>query len=141
MKEIEKELGKIRNLYRREKRLLERLNEFRLGLLPSGIRYDRDKVMTSPEDQMLIAFANIDYVELELMDIQREIMLTRKELSVILYRLPVKERTVLMQYYILCRPIQSIADQLNVTRRHVFRLKNNGIYMLREIEVKKNDKA
>lgn len=40
-----------------------RIKELQLSLLPSGIRYDTDKVQTSPSDQMLEIAAKVDDLE------------------------------------------------------------------------------
>lgn len=40
-----------------------RIKELQLSLLPSGIRYDTDKVQTSPTDQMLRVAAEVDALE------------------------------------------------------------------------------
>lgn len=40
-----------------------RIQELQLSLLPSGIRYDTDKVQTSPSDKMLEVTAKVDALE------------------------------------------------------------------------------
>lgn len=40
-----------------------RIKELQMSLLPSGIRYDTDKVQTSPTDQMLRVAAEVDALE------------------------------------------------------------------------------
>ena len=40
-----------------------RIKELQLSLLPRGIRYDGDKVQTSPSDQMLEVAAKVDALE------------------------------------------------------------------------------
>ena len=40
-----------------------RIKELQLSLLPRGIRYDRDKVQTSPSDQMLEVASKVDALE------------------------------------------------------------------------------
>ena len=130
MREIEKTLGKVRNLYRKEKRLQERASELRLGLLPCGITYDRDKVMTSPADQMSEVMAQIDIVERELMEVGEELTRTQAYIGRITWNLPPKERYVLRQFYLNGHSAQDISEAMQITRRHVFRLKNNGISML-----------
>lgn len=130
MREIEKTLGKVRNLYRKEKRLMERIGELRLTLLPCGIRYDRDKVQTSPGDMTVDTMARIDEAERELMEVGRELVETQTHIGKITNILPPKERFVLRQYYLNGYSTQRISEQMHITQRHVFRLKNNGISML-----------
>lgn len=40
-----------------------RIKELELSLLPRGIRYDRDKIQTSPSDQMIEVASKIDELE------------------------------------------------------------------------------
>lgn len=130
MKEIEKTLGKVRNLYRKEKRLLEHIEELRLTLLPCGIRYDRDKVMTSPSDSTTETMAQIDEAERELMKVGKDLVDCQTYIGKLTMILPPKERYVLRQFYLNGHSAQFISEQMHITRRHVFRLKNNGINML-----------
>ena len=130
MREIEKTLGRGRHLYRKEKRLLEKVEALRLSLFPCGIRYDRDKVQNSPSDQMVETMAKIDDVERELMEVGEELTMWQTDIGKMTLILPPKERYVLRQFYLSGRTAQDISDAMNITRRHVFRLKNNGISML-----------
>ena len=57
---IKDELFKIRNEQREIIELKERIDTEYNSLLPSGIRYDTDKVQTSPEDHMTKTMAEID---------------------------------------------------------------------------------
>ena len=130
MREIEKTLGRGRHLYRREKRLLEKVEALRLSLLPCGIRYDRDKVQNSPSDQMIETMTKIDDVERELMEVGEELTTWQADIGKMTLILPPKERYVLRQFYLSGRTAQDISEAMQITRRHVFRLKNNGISML-----------
>ena len=130
MREIERELGKGRHLYRKEKRLLERVEALRLSLLPCGIRYDRDKVQNSPSDQMTETMAKIDDVERELLEVGEELTHWQAYFGKMTLILPPKERYGLRQFYLSGKTAQDISDAMRITRRHVFRLKNNGISML-----------
>ena len=130
MREIEKTLGRGRHLYRKEKRLLEKVEALRLSLLPCGIRYDRDKVQNSPSDQMIETMAKIDDVERELMEVGEELTTWQTDIGKMTLILPPKERYVLRQFYLSGRTAQDISEAMKITRRHVFRLKNNGISML-----------
>ena len=130
MREIEKALGRGRHLYRQEKRLIERVEALRLSLLPCGIRYDRDKVQNTPSDQMTEVMAKIDEAERELMKVGEELTTWQIYFGKLTFTLPPKERYVLRQFYLSGRTAQDISEAMQITRRHVFRLKNNGISML-----------
>ena len=130
MREIEKTLGKGRHLYRKEKRLLEKVEELRYSLLPCGIRYDHDKVQKSPTDQMIEIMTKIDATERELLEVGEELTAWQANIGKMTLILPPKERYVLRQFYLSGRTAQDISEAMQITRRHVFRLKNNGISML-----------
>lgn len=54
---------RIRNERADVETLKIRIEELRLSLLPSGIRYDSDKVQTSPSDKMIEVAAKVDALE------------------------------------------------------------------------------
>ena len=137
-KEINIAFGSIRSFKRTEKKIHERIDELRAGLYPSGIRYDRDKVQTSPLDQMLEAFSQIDVLERNLKQLQYEIYTQTEKIRDIIVRLPYKERFVLEAYYIACLSIRDISRLMEITERQVLRLKKNAISMICEAEESKN---
>lgn len=137
-KEINIAFGSIRSFKRTEKKIHERIDELRAGLYPSGIRYDRDKVQTSPLDQMLEAFSQIDVLERNLKQLQYEIYTQTEKIRDIIVRLPYKERFVLEAYYVACLSIRDISRLMEITERHVLRLKKNAISMICEAEESKN---
>ena len=125
-------LGQIRGLHRKEQKLQLRINELEFGLLPSGIRYDLDKVQTSPRDRMSETFADMDELLAELLDIQLLIIDAKSEIYNSVYWLPNKERYVIIRYFVDMWDIRAIADDMGITERHVLRLKKNGVSMLAE---------
>ena len=54
---------RIRNERSDVETLQLRIKELQLSLLPSGIRYDTDKVQTSPSDKMIEVAAKVDALE------------------------------------------------------------------------------
>ena len=54
---------RIRNERSDVETLQLRIKELQLSLLPSGIRYDTDKVQTSPTDKMIEVAAKVDALE------------------------------------------------------------------------------
>lgn len=131
-------LGSIRSFKRTEKKVRLRIEELRAGLYPSGIRYDKDKVQTSPLDQMLETLSMIDVLERNLKCLQEEIYTQTEIIRTYIQRLPYKERFVIEAYYITCFSIRDISKLMEITERHVLRLKQNGISMLCEAEDSKN---
>lgn len=127
-------LGRVRNLIRKEQKLRQHIEELRLSLLPSGIRYDKDKVQTSPLDQMLEALSEIDHYERKRLNVVKVLIDTRSIIARKLIILPQKEYYVLSQYYLGLKTMNDISEDLGVTERHAFRIKNNGISMLCKLE-------
>ena len=127
-------LGRVRNLIRKEQKLRRHIEELRYSLLPSGIRYDKDKVQTSPLDQMLETLSEIDHYERKRLKVVKALIDTRSIIARKLIILPQKEYYVLSQYYLGLKTMNEISEDLGVTERHAFRIKNNGISMLCKLE-------
>ena len=60
---MQKFFKRIRNERSDVETLHLRIKELQLSLLPSGIRYDTDKVQTSPSDKMIEVAAKVDALE------------------------------------------------------------------------------
>lgn len=60
---MQKLFKRIRNERSDVETLQMRIKELQLSLLPSGIRYDTDKVQTSPSDKMIEVAAKVDALE------------------------------------------------------------------------------
>lgn len=127
-------LGQIRGITRRIEKVDERLSEMRYSLLPSAIRYDKDRVQSSPKDALLETMAKIDDLERRravLVDVKDRLIAADMEQ---ILKIPMsKERTFLLRYYIHCQSINEVADALNITTRHCFRIKANAVSMFVEV--------
>ena len=126
-------LGTVRSLRKKEKRLREQIEDLRYSLLPSGITYDKEKVQTSPENLTLNTFARLDEIEGELRQIVVKLYSARVAITNKALILPPKERQVILRYYVDCWTIARVSDELKITDRHVFRLRENAVSMLCEI--------
>lgn len=127
-------LGRVRNLTRKELKLRRHIEELRYSLLPSGIRYDKDKIQTSPMDQMLEALSEIDHYERERLKVVKTLIDIRSIIARKLIILPQKEYFVLNEYYLRLRSIKNIADDMECSVQYVYRLRNNGLSMLCKLE-------
>ena len=123
-------LGRVRSLRKRKKAIRMKAEELRLSLLPSGITYDRDRVQTSPKETVLETMAKIDELDREYQSISADMMKLKQEMNEWFFVLPERERQVLRLYYIDCKGVKYISDTMNITERHVFRLRKNGVSML-----------
>ena len=103
-------LGRVRNLTRKELKLRRHIEELRYSLLPSGIRYDKDKVQTSPIDQMLEVLSEIDRYERERLKVVKALIDIRSIIARKIIVLPEKEYYVLSQYYLHLRTIKEVSE-------------------------------
>ena len=127
-------LGRVRNLSRKEQKLRLQIQELRFSLLPSGIRYDKDRVQTSPLDQMLEVLSDIDKIERQRLKVLKVLIDYRALIARKIIILPVKEYYVINQYFLQYKSMREISAELGITERHVYRLKNNAVSMLCKLE-------
>ena len=91
-------------------------------LLPSGIRYDKDKVMSSPEDQLSKICAEIHEIEVKMADIAYKKAQRIVEVEKVINKLSEEEyKTVLTLCYIDHMPISDIADKLGYSSDWVYK--------------------
>lgn len=107
-------------------------NALRLSLLPSGLRYDSDKVQTSPSDQLLSGYVRIsDKLERLEADI-RQLMIERAEavaaIDAALERLEDKrESLAIMAYYVKREKVKDIARRMSYSEDMIYLLIRRGI--------------
>ena len=127
-------LGQVRGFDNKIKRLERTIESLRYNLTPGAIRYDKDRVDTSPQDQMTELFAKIDQYERELkIEYAKRAEVVLKVDDALNRMDDTKERIVLKEYYIGKINLRDIADGLGITVRHCIRLKNNGVSMFAEV--------
>ena len=127
-------LGQVRGFDNKIKRLERTIESLRYNLTPGAIRYDKDRVDTSPQDQMTELFAKIDQYERELqVEYAKRAEVVLKVDDALNRMSDTKERIVLKEYYIGKINLRDIADGLGITVRHCIRLKNNGVSMFAEV--------
>lgn len=127
-------LGQVRGFDNKIKRLERTIESLRYNLTPGAIRYDKDRVDTSPQDQMTELFAKIDQYERELqVEYAKRAEVVLKVDDALNRMNDTKERIVLKEYYIGKINLRDIADGLGITVRHCIRLKNNGVSMFAEV--------
>lgn len=97
-------------------------------LLPKGIRYDVDRVISSPSDQM-------SEIEAKVVDLERKILRLKHEKQTVMvtitksiYKLSSdNEKTVLLSYYIGRKTVEQIAEEMETSVRNVYYLKRKAI--------------
>lgn len=126
-------LDQIRAMERQIRRKQLQRDELQSCLLPRAIRYDQDKVQTSPEDAMAETAAAV-------LDLDREIeQLRRKKAGMIRDIVRTietldddREKLVLTAYYISRMPIRRIAYEIHYSTTQTYRLYRSGLLHLAE---------
>ena len=126
-------LQRPRKLQMEIKKLMLKRDALRDCLLPAGIRYDLDKVDSSPSDRM-------STLEAEIMDITKEIgQLTEqrlrliKEIGIDVAKLNNDtEQIVLLGYYIGGHSMKTISEIIHYTVRGANKVKQRAVHHLAE---------
>lgn len=128
-------LNSARVLHWRWLRLKAKRDELETCLLPAAIRYDKDKVQTSPDDQMSKVVAEINALETEMAEVQllKTQQIEKIELAVNSLESD-EERTALTMRYINRRPVAEIADDMGYSEPTIYRfMRQGGTNLLRLI--------
>lgn len=127
-------LNSIRAIDKKIERLQSKKQQLEWSLLPAGIRYDKDRVQTTPEDSMLAICTDIAEVDTEI----TMLMMKRAEQVKTVYDTIEKmqdmdEQTVIIQRYIMRTPIKDIAKTACYSVEWVQKKRKDGVDHLTEI--------
>lgn len=111
------------------------LAEIKSSLLPGAITYDKDRVMTSPEDRLPEVFARIDERERVIKELRSRKVEVIEEIDGALRKMAGDTEDdrarmqvdILYQFYIGRRSVYDIAQSVGVSTRHCFRLKKQAV--------------
>lgn len=108
--------------------------ELRACLLPGAIRYDRDKVQTTPKDTMADVLARVDELEHEIEDLKREKATLIIQISDAIEQLTDEnEKTVLTEFYIARVSMKKVAALINYSPRRAYYFRKQGVIHLGEV--------
>ena len=125
----------------RIKQIESRIRALEFSLLPSGIRYDQDKVQTSPEDQTSKVVTQIDRLERQADEMRQKIPQQVDAIREACVKLESEEeRTVIMMYYIGGFHMDEIAEAINYSLKSAYRIRKSALEHLAPI-VKGNFKV
>lgn len=120
-------LNSARVLHWQWLRLKAKHDELESCLLPAAIRYDKDKVQTSPDDPMSKVVAEINELELEMNRIQlrksQQIVKIDKAINSLASD---EERTALAMRYINRIPVTDIADAMGYSIKRIYQFMDRG---------------
>lgn len=124
----------VRRIELRIRRITLQIEELESCLLPQGIRYDKDKVQTSPEDTLSKVAAKILELEKLRTQLTRERALLLLEIQDALDQLESEqERIVLEAYYLSRMTMRDIAEMINYSIRSVYTFRKRGLEKLANI--------
>lgn len=123
LKRIEMELTSIR----------VDIEELETHLLPSAIRYDKDAVQVSPDDNISKVLATIADLETKYNSKYAEYNLEMRRLSCLLDQLEPQQSIVMKYKYIKQMKISDIADKLNYSEQNIFRINRIAVKNLEEL--------
>ena len=92
---------------------------YSLGI--AGIRYDKDRVQSSPEpDVFTKVFAQIDEEQEKLEEMKRSLVVTRIQIINQIHALnDTKYQDVLNYVYVDCKPLKKVANIMNFTYQYI----------------------
>lgn len=109
-------------------------DELRACLLPGAVRYDRDKVQSTPTDKMSDVMARVDELDREIEQLRREKATLVIEISDAIEKLEDdNEKTVLTVFYIARAPMTQAADAINYSVRRAYDFRKRGVTHLGEV--------
>lgn len=123
-------LYNVRNEWRESAILRERVNALTASLLPAGIRYDRDKVQTTPSDQISKKMAALADYERDLEERQITLMDHHRQAQRMIAELEdTRERQVLELYFLSIPPLtmSMTADGIGYSRDYTYKLFARGL--------------
>ena len=119
--------GQVKKIDRKIRRKKLQLEALRASLLPSGIRYDVDRVQTTPQDKVADVMAEIDEITNEIvrLHIKRADAVLRIEKAIdSVEGEAVREA---MTAYYLGENVNKEAERMGYSRRQFYRLVNEGL--------------
>lgn len=119
---------------RREIKILEsKIREKRFELMPSGIRYDKENVQTSPEDKLSELVAELTEYEDHLTALVKAMYRKQTKAITSIAKIPSSEqRQILEEYYLSDdNPTwDEVAAELSYSRQHTLKLHGDGLLWL-----------
>jgi DNA-directed RNA polymerase specialized sigma subunit len=134
MASVEFTLNLPRHYDNKIRRLEASIAGLRSCLLPGAIRYDKDKVVSTPVNTMEELYARIDELERKLDKPRNDRAAAALEADEILRKLPDGlERTTLVMFYIERKSMTDIADDLHISLRYSFKVKKRAMEKLNRV--------
>lgn len=116
------------------RRMTMKCEELRSCLLPGAIRYDKDRVQSSPEDKVSEILCKVADLEAQIEQFQQEKAMLIIEIGDAIELLEDdNEKTVLTEFYIGRVPMSRVANDVSYSIQHAYRLRKRGVQHLGEV--------
>lgn len=126
-------LGRIRVLERQIRRKQLQRDELQSCLLPRAIRYDQDKVQTSPEDVLAETATAVLDLDKEIEQLRRQkARLIRDVVKTIETLEDDREKLILTAYFVSRMTIRQVADEVHYSPTQTYRIYRAGLLHLAE---------
>ena len=120
-------LNSARVLHLRWLRLKAKHDELQSCLMPSGIRYDKERVQSSPDDAMAKICAEIDHLEKQMDQLALDKSRRIDEIIRAINKLQSEEeRTALTMRFINRKPVSQIAEAMGYAEPTIYKFMNQG---------------
>lgn len=142
MAELEDTYAFLQQIRRKETEIRRKQlqhDELQSCLLPGAIRYDVDKVQSTPEDPMGKIFAELDDLERQIADLKAEKARLINVIAEAIEQLADEfEKTVLAEFYIGRRSMGDVAKAIDYSPRRAYYFRKQGVIHLDEIRKSKS---
>lgn len=109
----------------------EKIENLRMMMLPSAIRYDKDKVQTSPQDPMIKYIERLSEMEEKRKALFDRYLSEQDAIEAEINKLDdIYVRQVLTMRYISCKCWKDIVKQMPFAERAVFKFHKRGIQLI-----------
>lgn len=114
----------------------EKKRELELMVLPSAIRYDKDRVDTSPNSDQISDLANeLLEVDKQIENLQKKYIETLKEVEGLLKEMSLSSNInytyahILLHFFVYNTPVETTMTMIfNYSKGHIYRLKDKALY-------------
>ena len=124
--EVKQLLRRPRQITNAIQRKKEQADALKASLLPQGIRYDTDRVQTSPSDRMADVMAEIDRLEREIRELAEEKPRAISETIYFIEKLDDRQAEVMTLYFVSERKVRQIARQLHYSEQNIYKIMQRG---------------
>lgn len=121
-------LNRPREIKREVRRINERIEDCRIMMLPSAIRYDTDKIVSSPSDPMLKFAEKLDELETQHKKLLDEYVDARDVLIDMIDKLDdSRQKDVIQTRFMNDCKLYQVAEVLGYSESHIYRIYADAI--------------